>query len=616
MEGSWQKCLDVYPEASRPEKSNGGGEKTMGIEKIVDRVIEKEVLVIGTEAAGGIAAIAASEQADVLLVTKSIRGKSGVTIMAVATYSAPLGAEDSPAQTFEDAIIGGRYLNDQHLVDIFSKEAADTVYELEKYGVQWAKEGATYQFLAMPGHKYPRGCYTFPIGTTGRQITSALTKEAKKRNIQVLNDTFVTDLLVKNDRMVGVTAIDLRTGDFLLIKAKCTILATGGGMEVYQGNCGAREATGDGYAMAYRAGIPLRDMEFVQYFPTIMVAPKRLFAQQTPTRLRYELNARLLNFYGERFMRRYDPVRMEKSTRDIVARAIQTEIREGRGTENGGVYMDVSYLPDKVIDAAIARLYPGYDFGGVKLLEEGIDIRKDPFEVAPGAHFFMGGISADEWGEVGLPGLLACGEVVGGVNGANRLGGNALPQMSVFGLRAGKHAAEYARKQEHFDDPDESQVKEIRDHVYGYFSRQDGVKPMDIRKEIQKIMYEDVLCIRDEKGLKSALDRLETIRTEKLQQLALSSRTRKYNLEWLVALEAEKMTDVGEMITRAALFRQESRGAHYRDDFQKEDNKKWLVNLFIRLKEGGMAIERVPVPLDRLKPEEVGAQKEKGGSDE
>ncbi len=172
-----------------------------------------------------------------------------------------------------------------------------------------------------------------------------MAKESQQRKIQLLNDTLVTDILVEDGRAVGATAIDLRNGDLVVIKAKCMILATGGGMEVYRGNCAARESTGDGYAMAYRLGVPLRDMEFVQYFPTVMVWPKRLFGQQTPTRLRYELNARLLNFYGERFMRRYDPKRMEKSTRDIVARAIQTEVKEGRGTENGGVYLDVSYLP-------------------------------------------------------------------------------------------------------------------------------------------------------------------------------------------------------------------------------------------------------------------------------
>ncbi len=572
----------------------------MGIEQIADRVIEKDVLVVGTEAAGAVAAITASEGADVLMVTKAVMAKSGVTIMAVATYSAPFADGDSPETTLKDTIIGGRFLNDQKLANIFAREAADTVKLLEGFGVRWAKDGDRFKQLQMPGHTYERGCYTHPIGTTGRQITRALAKESQRRKIQLLNDTLITDILVENGRAVGATAIDLQNGDFLVIKAKCVVLATGGGMEVYKGNCAAREATGDGYAMALRLGLPLRDMEFVQYFPTIMIWPTRLFGQQTPTRLRYELNARLLNFYGERFMRRYDPVRMELSTRDVVARAIQTEVKQGRGTEHGGVYLDVSHLPRKVIDAAIERLYPGYDFGGIKLLEEGIDIREEPFEVAPGAHFFMGGIVADEWGEVGLPGLLACGEVVGGVHGANRLGGSALSEMSVFGRRAGIRAAEYAAAQDRFVEPSEAQVREKRDRVEAIRTRTSGVRPLDVRHEIQQIMWNNVLALRDKTTLTTAVQKLSAIRAEKLPRLALSSSTRAYNLEWMVALEAEFMVDVSESIARAALARQESRGAHYRADFPAEDNEKWLRSIFVRQEGGDIELETRPVALEHV----------------
>ncbi len=569
----------------------------MGVEQIADGVIEKDVLVVGTEAAGAVAAITASEGADVLMVTKAVMAKSGVTIMAVATYTAPLDQRDDPATALKDAIIGGRFLNDQHLCKIFTEEAADTVRLLEGFGVRWAKDGERYKQLHMPGHSYDRGCYTQPIGTTGRQITRALAKERERRKVQLLNDTLVTDILVQNGRAVGATAIDLRTGQFLVIKAKCVVLATGGGMELYKGNCASREATGDGYAMAYRLGLPLRDMEFVQYFPTVMVWPKRLFGQQTPTRLRYELNAQLLNFFGERFMRRYDPVRMERSTRDIVARAIQTEVREGRGTEHGGVYLDVSYLPPKVIDAAIERLYPGYDFGGVKLLDEGIDIRQEPFEVAPGAHFFMGGVVADEWGEVGLPGLLACGEVVGGVHGANRLGGNALPDMSVFGRRAGIRAAELAAAQKGFVEPSDAQVGQIRQRLEAIRTREPGVRPLDVRNEIQQIMADNVLAHRDASTLNTAINRLTAIRAEKLPRLGLTTATRCYNLEWMVALEAEFMVDVAELIARSALARTESRGAHFRADFPTEDNDNWLKSLFVRQEGGAVRLEARPAVL-------------------
>jgi fumarate reductase (CoM/CoB) subunit A len=262
--------------------------------------------------------------------------------------------------------------------------------------------------------------------------------------------------------------------------------------------------------------------------------------------------------------------------------------------------MDVSYLPRKVVEAAIARLYPGYDFGGVNLLEEGIDIREDPFEVAPGCHFFMGGIVADEWGETGLPGLLACGEVVGGVHGANRLGGSALPEMSVFGRRAGMRAAEYAKTRSNFVEPSKAQVRDIRNRRYGIHSKASGLRPLSVREEIQKIMYDNVLTLRDEGTLTAALRQLEAIRSEKLPQLALSNHTRRYNLEWLEALEAEFMVDVAEMIIRAALMRRESRGAHYRADFPSEDNEHGLVNLIICQESGEMKISPRPVAFTKV----------------
>jgi succinate dehydrogenase/fumarate reductase flavoprotein subunit len=216
----------------------------------------------------------------------------------------------------------------------------------------------------------------------------------------------------------------------------------------------------------------------------------------------------------------------------------------------------------------------------------------------------MGGIVADEWGEVGLPGLLACGEVVGGVHGANRLGGNALPEMSVFGRRAGMRAAEIARREKTLAEPEPAQVREIRDRRYAIFSREGGMRPRDVREEIQQVMWDNLLALRDEGTIQTALRRFEVIRSEKIPRLSLSGRTRNYNLEWLEALEAEVMLDVAEMIGRAALVRQESRGAHFRFDFPAEDNEQWLVNLILRQEEGRMRIERRPVRLTKVKLDE------------
>ena len=220
--------------------------------------------------------------------------------------------------------------------------------------------------------------------------------------------------------------------------------------------------------------------------------------------------------------------------------------------------------------------------------------------MAPAAHFFMGGIVADEWGEVGLPGLLACGEVVGGVHGANRLGGSALPEMSVFGKRAGMRAAEYAASQRDFREPSGSQVGDIRTRLEKIRQREEGVQPIYMRNRIQALMWDNVLALRDENTLTDAIEQLEAIRADQLPRLALSSHTHTYNLEWMMALEAECMVDVAEMIARAALARQESRGAHYRADYPNEDNEHWLRNLIIRREDGQMRIETHPVALTKL----------------
>jgi len=398
--------------------------------------------------------------------------------------------------------------------------------------------------------------------------------------------------------------LDLQKTEVLVIKAKATILATGGGMRVYKNNCAAREATGDGLAMAYRAGAKLRDMEFVQFFPTVMISPKNLFGQQGPTRLRYELNAQLINFHGERFMYRYDPVRGDKSTRDIVARGIYTEVKEGRGTEHGGVYMDVSYLPDKVINAFINRHYPGFNFGGVDLLKEGIDIRKEPFEVTPAVHFFMGGIVINEKTATNVEGLYACGEVAGGVHGANRLGGSALPEMGVFGKRAGKFAAEYVKSLKGSVEINIEQVNKEVERIERLFERPEGSNVYDILKKLQHVMWQGAFVIRSAQSLSLVLSEIECLRQE-YQNIALKSKSKNFNLELKTALELELMFDVTEMIVRAALIRTESRGAHYREDHPEQNDQKWLQNIIISRKTESMQFNKQPVEFTILKPEET-----------
>lgn len=574
----------------------------MGQQLLCDEVIETGVLVIGSEAAGARAAIEAQTSgADVILVTKSVMAKSGVTLMAVATHSAPFHPEDSEEIFFEDTIKSGQYLNNQKLVDVFVKEARETVETLESYGAEFAREKGNYLLNQMPGHSVPRGCFTEPIGTTGRKTVRALRKEVGRQDINLMEDILICTLLQKDGHVVGALGIDMRTTRFLVFKAKAVILATGGGMRLFHYNCAAREATGDGYAMAYRVGAPLQDMEFVQFFPTIMIWPKNLFGQQTPTRLRYELNAQLRNFYGERFMSRYNPKDMEKSTRDVTARAIYKEIKEGRGNKHGGVYLDVSYLPDQIIDDYVARFYPNYDFGGIKLLEEGIDLRRQPMEVAPGVHFFMGGVQINENGETAVPGLFAAGEVCGGVHGANRLGGSALPEMGVFGKRAARRAAEYAASMNKAKDPEVNQINIEIKRIQSIFDRPMGVNAYTMKKRLQQAMWEGAFVIRSEESLVHARKELEKIRNE-IRTVGLSTKTKCYNHELREILETEMMLDVGDMITRAAQMRTETRGAHYREDYPEQDDRNWIKNIVIKNKDSEMVLTTEDVVMTRLFP--------------
>lgn len=570
------------------------------------KIIETDIVVVGSEAAGARVAFEVQDQSiDVLVITKSKMAKSAVTLMAVATCTAPFNEKDSPEILLKDTIKGGSFINDQKLAKIFAEEACQAVFDYDKYGTNSAKKEDKYVQFQMPGHTYPRGCLTEPIGTTGRKMVRALSREASKRKIKILEDTLVFSILINDGRAVGVLAIDLQKTEVLVIKAKATILATGGGMRVYEKSCAARKATGDGLAMAYRAGVNLKDMEFVQFFPTVMISPKNLFGQQGPTRLRYELNAQLINFYGERFMYRYDPVRGDKSTRDIVARGIYTEVKEGRGTEHGGVYMDVSYLPDKVINAFIDRYYSGFNFGGVNLLKEGIDIRKEPFEVTPAVHFFMGGgIVISEKTATNVEGLYACGEVAGGVHGANRLGGSALPEMGVFGKRAGKFASEYVKGLKGSIEINIEQVNKGVERIERLFERPEGSNVYDILKKLQHVMWQGAFVIRSAQSLNLVLSEIECLRQE-YQNIALKSKSKNFNLELKTAIELELIFDVTEMIVRAALIRTESRGSHYREDHPKQNDQKWLQNIIISLKAEGMQFNKQPVEFTILKPGEI-----------
>lgn len=572
--------------------------------------LDTDVLVVGSEGAGARAAISAdSLGARSILSTKGVFGGSGVTLMAPFSCCVAFGHEDprdNPFEHFKDTVIGGQFLGNQKVIEVFTENAPRRLLELESFGAKFEKrEDGKFKQVIMPGHSYPRAIfYDFQ---TGIQFKKGLMREVSRRpNITVKEDLFVIDVFLDAGKVAGALALDIRTGDFVQVNAKAVVLATGGAMELYYPHSDAScDMTGDGMAIALRAGGRLVDMEFAQFFPTGMVWPPALIGVIWIGQLRYKCGGLLYNRYGERFMKKWDPERMELSTRDITSRAIVTEILEGRGTPHGGVWLDVSYLGNNIVEAFVEEVFPGFSFRGYNLLDAGVDIRKDAIEVAPVAHFFMGGVEIDERCETGIPGLLAGGEVTAGVNGANRIEGNALAETQVFGALAGERAAEYANKAPNVC-PSRDDVESRIRAVEALLERNEGLTQLEVRRKIQDIMWKAVGVVRRGDHLEKAVSDLERIRVDMVPRICVKNKQRTYNREWFEALETMNMALVAESMARSALSRKESRGAHYRTDYTKRDNENWLKNSVISLdRDGNLVLSYKPVTITKLPPMEV-----------
>jgi fumarate reductase (CoM/CoB) subunit A len=568
--------------------------------------MQTDVLIIGSEAAGARAAIElADRKLKVLMVTKSIMAKSAVTIKAVFSVSGAFGfadPRDNPEEHMKDTVVAGRYLNNQKLVEIVTAEGPERLDELGNWGVKWDKApDGRYLQVKMYGHSYPRSLAVgFGVGVEWMRV---LKKEVARRPLITLkNDLFVTNYFKSDHGAVnGALAIDIRSGDLVVIKAKAILDATGGGMYLYRTNSATPESTGDGYAMGYRTGAELMDMEFVQFYPIQMYYPPTLREDQgTPAFVRTFLRGKLYNLYGERFMRRYDPEHMELADRDVLARAIFMEIKQGRGTPHGGVWLDASYLPAKIIETVIDKMAPNWTLRGINLLKYGIDLRKDPLEVGPVAHFFCGGFRVNKRWETNIPGFFAAGEVVGGANGANRLPGNALEETQVSAVIAGKSAAEYVQRIS-LAEIDGGQIEAEKRRVSKVFENPSdvGVRPIKLIRELQNLMWDNVGVLRNGKELEKAVEEIERIRKEELPRISIPLKSRIYNRDWIESLELANMLDVGEMIARSALFRTESRGCHYRDDFPKP-SRDWLKNIILKKEDSRMALQTHPVVVTKI----------------
>lgn len=546
-------------------------------------LIQTDVLVVGGGAAGALAALEAKKNTDkVVLVSKGSAGRSGNTPMAEGGIQASFHINDSPRNHFIDTMEAGRNINDKSMVEILVNMASDCMKKLEEYGVKFKKSGKGEYFqYTTSGSTGPR-CLWIIGGGSG--LVQPVVKTAKKYGVEIYDDVMITRLLTSENEICGACGIDLKTGNLTVIDAKAVVLATGGNENLYSLSDASLDSSGDGVALAYNAGAELVDMEFIQFYPHSLVYPESLRGVIIPEEVYYSdlIGGKLTDRYGEPFAYRYDSIRKEGTTRDILARGICTEIAEGRGTEHGGVIIDLrNGSMEKMMDLIPAL----YNY----LHVNGIDMFSEKLEVAPSAHYQCGGIRINERAETTIKGLYAAGECTGGINGANRLSSNALTEAVVYGTIAGKNAALYVGKngKNRFN---REQVDEeyIRINELVNRNNNDGADVIRIKKELQSLMSDKVGVIRSMDGLIKAVEELGEIKDKKLDKIRLRCSNKVYNLEMLEYLELCNLVDNALIVAKAALFRTESRGNHFRIDYPSEDNRKWKRS--IRVKKDGNGI--------------------------
>jgi succinate dehydrogenase / fumarate reductase flavoprotein subunit len=527
-------------------------------------VHEHDVLIIGAGGAGLCASIAALGQgASVGVVCKSLLGKAH-TVMAeggIAAAMANVDAADNWRTHFRDTMRGGKFLNNWRMAQIHAQEAPDRVHELEQWGALFDRtsDGEILQ-RAFGGHTFKRLCH---VGDrTGLEMIRTLQDRGVHLGIDVYMECAITRLLMDGDRVAGAFGYWRETGRFVVFKAKSVVIATGGIGKAWSITSNSWEYTGDGMALAYDAGAELMDMEFVQFHPTGMVWPPGVQGILVTEAVRGEGGV-LRNKDGERFMKRYDPEKMELSTRDVVARAIYTEAKEGRGTEHGGAYLDISHKPADYVKKKLPSMYHQF-----RELAD-VDITKGPMEVGPTCHYMMGGIRVDaETAAATVPGLFAAGEAAAGLHGANRLGGNSLSDLLVFGRRAGLAAADHAATTGSAN-TNAQQIDEAAQEMLAPFARSEGESPYRIHEELQEVMQNYVGIFRSEEDLKKGLSQIQELK-ERASRLRVEG-SRLFNPGWHLARDLKSMLTVSEAVAISAQERRESRGAHSRIDYPNYD---------------------------------------------
>jgi succinate dehydrogenase / fumarate reductase, flavoprotein subunit len=557
-----------------------------------------DVLIIGAGLAGQRAALAAAQAGSSAAIVSKVHPVRSHSVAAAGGINAAINVADDWRSHAYDTVKGSDFLGDQDAIEIMCSEAPGEVMHLEHIGVTFHRnDSGELDLRAFGGASMKRTAYVADI--TGQAILHVLYEQLMKHHEQVerYEEWFVTSLLQDDSgRCCGVIARDVRSGRMEALKAKSVILACGGAGQVYSPTTNALIVTGDGIAQAYRIGAPLMDMEMVQYHPTTLVENGLLITEGA----RGE-GAVLLNSEGERFMERYAPNKLDLASRDVVSRAEQTEILEGRGVgaNKDGIYLDITKVPRKrTLEALREIVNIGKDFAGV-------DITREPIMIRPGQHYIMGGVKTDIDGATRVEGLYAAGEVACvSVHGGNRLGANSLLDTLIFGRRAGEHAAARAASMA-MPSTTDAKLREDAAMIDGILARDRGSKRRvsEIKQELGETMNQYVAVYRDEQGLRKAHEIVGRLQVE-ARSAYVDDHGTVFNQDVLGAIELSYMLDCAEAIVVAAIERKESRGAQFRTDFPARDDEQWLKHIDITAGDDGPRISYSPVTITQWQPEE------------
>jgi succinate dehydrogenase / fumarate reductase flavoprotein subunit/fumarate reductase flavoprotein subunit len=559
--------------------------------------LQCDVLILGAGGAGMLAALhvtTANPTARIVIAVKGLIGQSGCTRMVQGGYNCVLNSADSFDKHFKDTIEGGQFLNNQALAWALVNDSPDRIIELEnRIGCLFDRnsDGTIHQ-KPFAGQSFDRTVHKGDL--TGIEIMSNLRDWVfEQPNVTVLEETRGLDFLVTGSRVTGALLLDNRRGRFVIVQAKATLSATGAGATMYQISSPSLEKSADGQAMAARIGAEFVDMEMMQFHPTGILAGNSIATGGLLEEGLRGAGARLYNALGERYMERYAPDKLERATRDVVSRAGYMEIMSGRGTSSGGVLIDASHIKD------VAKHFAGMVD---RCREYGFDLVNARVEVSPSAHYHMGGIRINEYCHTNIDGLFAAGEDAGGVHGANRLGGNGVADSIVFGARAGDAMVDYIAHPEPVSAVASftAQSKELCNRWTQALARTGGDDPFQLRDQLERTMWTKVGVVRNGKDMTAALPEIQEVRQR--VKVADGSGATVYNARWNEAINTENLSLIAEMLTRSALAREESRGAHYRSDFPEKE-VHWLKNICMKPREDGrFEITTTPVNFARLMP--------------